>query len=132
MTAPNLTAELRKLVNGFRVSQAIHVSATLGIADLLKEGARSSNDLAAATNSHPGTLYRLLRALAAAGLFHEHGDRSFSVTPLGECLYSDAEQPVAPYATLVGRPHQWQAWGALLQSVRTGENAYRHVHGISL
>lgn len=119
-------------LDGKRVSQAIHVAATLGIADLLKEGARSSNDLAAATNSHPGTLYRLLHALAAAGLFHEHGDKSFSVSPLGECLYSDAEQPVEPFATFVGRPHQWQAWGALLHSVRTGENAYLHVHGVSL
>jgi DNA-binding IclR family transcriptional regulator len=81
MAASNLTAELMKLVGAYRVSQAIHVAATLGIADLLKEGTRSSNDLAAATNSHPETLYRLLRTLAAAGLFHEHGDKSFSVTP---------------------------------------------------
>jgi O-methyltransferase domain/Dimerisation domain len=132
MTATNLTTELMRLVNGFRVSQAIHVAATLGIADLLKEGPRSSNDLAAATNSDPGTLYRLLRALAAAGLFHENSDRSFALTLLGECLRSDAEQPVAPYATLIGRPHQWQAWGALLHSIRTGENSYRHVHGASL
>ena len=91
-----------KLVNGFRVSQAIHVAATLGIADLLKEGGRSSNDLAAATNSHPGTLYRLLRALAAAGLFHEHGDRAFALTPLGERRRSDAEQPVAPTQPSLG------------------------------
>ena len=30
-----LTDQLRRLVNGYHVSQAIHVAATLGIADLL-------------------------------------------------------------------------------------------------
>ena len=29
----------------------------------------------------------------------------------------------------VGRPYHWQAWGALLHGVRTGENAFRSVHG---
>ena len=27
------------------------------------------------------------------------------------------------------RPDRWEAWGALLHSVRTGENAFRAVHG---
>jgi hypothetical protein len=45
MAAANPATELMRLVNGYRVSQAIHVVATLGIADLLKEGARSSDDL---------------------------------------------------------------------------------------
>jgi hypothetical protein len=30
--------DLRDLANGYRVSQAIHVAATLGIADLLADG----------------------------------------------------------------------------------------------
>lgn len=33
------------------------------------------------------------------------------------------------WAEFVGRPAHWQAWGDLLHSVRTGENAFRHVHG---
>jgi hypothetical protein len=54
-----------RLVSGYRVSQAIHVAATFGIADLLKDGSRSGDDLAAATNSYPVALYRVLWALAA-------------------------------------------------------------------
>ena len=132
MTSSNPAAELVLLVTGYRVSQAIHVVATLGIADLIKDGASSASDLAVATNSHAGALYRVLRALAAAGVFHEDDEKRFSLTPLGECLRSDAERPIAALASFVGRPHQWQAWGALSHSVRTGENAYRHVHGIGL
>src|SRR6185503_13410617 len=77
---------LRRLANGFQVTQAIHVAAVLGIADLLADGPRSSDDLAAATGSHPRALYRLLRALAAVGVFREEAERRFALTPMGACL----------------------------------------------
>lgn len=131
MDSPSLrpSLALRRLANGFQVTQAIHVAAVLGIADLLAEGPRSSDDLAAATDSHPRALYRLLRALAAIGVFREEADRHFALTELGACLRSDAPEPVGAWAAFIGEPYQWQAWGALLHSVRTGENAFRHVHG---
>ena len=121
---------LRRLVNGYQVTQAIHVAAVLGIADLLADGPRSSDDLAAATETHPGTLYRLLRALAGVGVFREEADRHFALTDLGACLRSDAPEPVGGWAAFVGESYHWQAWSALLHSVQTGENAFRHVHGI--
>ena len=37
MTSSNPAAELVPLVTGYRVSQAIHVAAALGIADLIKD-----------------------------------------------------------------------------------------------
>ena len=60
-------SELRRLVNSYQLSQAIHVAAVLGIADLLADGPRSSDELAQATGDEPGALYRLLRAFAAFG-----------------------------------------------------------------
>jgi hypothetical protein len=123
------SAELRRLINGFQVSQAIHVAAELGIADLLAGGPRSSDDLAAAAGADPGALYRLLRALAAVGVLHEEDGRRFSLTELGDGLRSDAEAPVGGWAAFIGRPSYWQAWGALLHAVRTGENAFKHVNG---
>ena len=53
----------------------------------------------------------------------------FALTAIGECLRSDAPEPVGGWAAFVGRPYHWQAWGALLHGVRTGENAFRSVHG---
>ena len=129
MAEQNPSVELTRLVNGYQVSQAIHVVATLGIADLLKDGPRTSDDLAAAANVHPRSLYRVLRALAAVGVFHEGEGRAFSLTLMGEGLRSDAADPVGPWAAFIGRPYYWQAWAHLLHSVRTGENAFRHVHG---
>src|SRR5688500_19256029 len=126
------SAVLRRLVNGYQVSQAIHVAAVLGIADRLAGGPKSSDELASATESHPDALYRLLRALAAVGVFREEPGRRFGPTPLGECLCADAPQPVGPWAAFLASPPQWQAWGALLHSVRTGENAFRYVHGAAV
>ena len=40
---------LRRLVNGYQVTQAIHVAAKLGLADHLADGPRASDDLARAT-----------------------------------------------------------------------------------
>ena len=123
------TVALRRLANGYQVTQAIHVAATLGIADLLRDGARDSETLAAATASDAPSLHRVLRALASVGVLHEDDDGRFALTAIGECLRSDADEPVGGWAAFVGRPNHWQAWGALPHAVRTGENAFRSVHG---
>jgi hypothetical protein len=126
---PDSANTLRRMVEGYQVSQAIHVAATLGIADLLADTRRTSDELAAATGTHPPTLYRLLRALASLGLLHELEGHRFELAALGQPLRSDVPDSVAGWAAFVGRPYYWQAWSGLLHSVRTGENAFRHVHG---
>ena len=123
------TVTLRRLVNGYQVTQAIHVAAALGIADLLRDGPRDSGALAQETATHAPSLHRVLRALASVGVLHEDGDGSFALTAIGECLRSDAAEPVGAWAAFVGRPYHWQAWGALLHGVRTGESPFHSVHG---
>jgi hypothetical protein len=120
---------LRRLVNGYQVTQAIHVAAVLGIADLLRDGPRGSEDLAAATESHAPSLHRVLRALASVGVLHEQDDGAFALTDVGACLRTDAEEPVGAWAAYVGLPSHFGAWAALLHAVRTGDNAFRSVHG---
>ncbi|MFC4453035.1 methyltransferase [Deinococcus sonorensis] len=123
---------LLTLLNGYRVSQALHVAATLGIADLLAGGPLASAELAERTGSHPGSLYRLLRALADAGVLAEHLGQRFGLTATGEALRSDAPDSLAGMARFIGRPYIWQAWSGLLHSVQTGENAFAHLNGESL
>lgn len=120
---------IRRMVEGYQVSQAIHVAATLGIADLLAGGSRTSEELAAETDTHPPALYRLMRALAGVGVLRELDAHRFELTALGEPLRSDVPDSLAGWAAFIGRPYYWQAWAALLHSVRTGENAFRQVHG---
>ncbi len=129
MQPPSASARMMGMVNGYLVSQALYVAATLGIADLLAGGPRAVEELALETGAQEEALYRLLRALAAAGVFHEDASRCFALTALGDCLRSDAAEPVGRWAANIGRPYVWTASGALLHSVQTGESGFRHVHG---
>jgi len=126
------SAPLMRLINGYQVSQAIHVATVLGIPGLLAEGPRTTDELAAATDSTGNALRRLLRALAAIGVFHEEAVDRFSLTPLGDDLRPDAPDSLAGWAAFVGRPHHWEAWGHLLDSVKSGENAFRSLHGVDV
>jgi hypothetical protein len=125
-------AYLIELVNGYRVSQAIHVAVVLGVPDELAVGPRSADELAEASGANADSLYRLLRALASVGVLEEHDARRFSLTDLGQPLRADVPGSLAGWAAFIGRPVFWQTWGDLLNSVRTGENAFRHLHGESV
>jgi hypothetical protein len=122
---------LLQMTNAFQLSQAIYVAATLGIADLLKDGPKGSDELADATRTHAPTLYRLLRALASVGIFVE-SDGRFGLTPLAENLRTDTPGSLRDFVMLIGQQSFWSSWGHLLRSVRTGESAFRRIHRMAL
>jgi len=123
---------LLRMVNGYQVSQAIHVAALLGVADTLKDGTRNVDAIADATDTDPEALYRLLRALAAVGVFLEGDQRTFSLTPLGRGLVADTHGSIRDYAIFVGHESNWSTWGNLLKGIRNGENVFRQVHGTTV
>lgn len=116
------------LVSGYQLSQALHVAARLDIGDRLADGPRSSDELAAETDTNPDALYRLLRALAASGVLHQLDGRRFELTDLGEGLRSDVPGSVHGWALMIGRPMHWNTWSSLVESICTGENTFRLVH----
>ena len=77
-----------QIMTGFRVSRATHVAAKLGIADLLKDGPKSSEELAQLTDTHAPSLYRVMRALASAGVFGQDEQGRFTLTPVAATLPS--------------------------------------------
>ena len=119
---------LLQMVAGYWVSQSLYVAAKLGIADLLKDGPRSADELAAATGAHADSLYRLLRALAGVGVFAEGEGRRFRQTPLSAPLQSGPNSARALTIHTCERA-SWHAWGDLLHSITTGETAFAHTHG---
>jgi hypothetical protein len=125
-------ATVGRLVNGYQVTQAIHVLVRLGIPDQLADGPRSAADLAVATGAHEKSLYRLLRALAAVRVLDELPDRRFALTELGEALRSDVPGSVAGWAAFIGRPYYWNVWARLYDGVMTGEHAFRLEHGMGV
>jgi hypothetical protein len=127
MTDPSI--ELMRLISGYQVSQALYAAATLGVADQLKDGAKPYDAVAQACGAHPLSLYRLLRALAAVGVFHESDNKEFSLTALGVCLTTDGPGSTRNYARWIGQRGQWGSWGNLLQSIKSGESALGFTYG---
>ena len=132
MTPPDPAALLNGLLYGYRLSQAVSVAASLGVADALAAGPRSAAALASDLACDPDALYRLLRLLAACGLFTEAGERRFSLTPAGELLRADVPGSMREPAILQGRPEVLAAYGKLEHAIRTGENAFEAQFGESV
>lgn len=122
-------ADLRRLFDMFKLSQAIYVLVTTGVADLLKDGPHGSDDIAARAGLQPRRLYRLLRVLASSGILEELDGRRFQLTALGEGLRSDAPSSVAGWVEYMGGALSWQTWGSLAESIRSGKTAYQLLFG---
>ena len=119
---------LMELTIGGWFTQAISVAAELGIADLLIEGPRTAEELAEDANAHSSALYRVLRALASAGIFSEDEDGRFSLTPIAENLRSDVPNSLRSFAIMTGAEF-YQSWGNLLYSAKTGKEGFDKTFG---
>ena len=108
------------------ITKPICVVVELGIADLLRDGPLGVDTLAEKTETHAPTLYRLLRALSSVGIFVETDDRVFDLTPLAQCLLSDAMGPVAQL--FLSEWHD-RAWNGLTYTVKTGKPGFDHAFG---
>jgi len=120
---------LLRLATAYQASLALHLAARLGLADLLAGGPRSGEDLAAATGTHAPSLRRLLRALAAFGVFREAEGGRFALAPAGECLRDGAPGSVRPLVLMWGHEDFRRTWDDLEHCVRTGETAVKHLFG---
>lgn len=122
---------LLRLISGHTSAQIVHVAVQLGLADLLADGPRSVDVLAAAAGVDAPSLARLVRALAALGIVAEADDGWIELTPLGVPLRSDVPGSVRDTVLFLVGEWFWRAWGGLLDSVRTGEPAFDRVFGMT-
>lgn len=125
-------ATLLQLCMGLRASQALYVAAQLGLADHIANGALTSDTLAAATQTHPEALRRLLRALTALGIFTEQENALFTLAPAGHLLRRDHPQSLRSRVLFLTGDVRWRCWADLLGSVRSGEAATERVLGMPL
>ena len=120
---------LTQIMLGSLAAQTIYVTAKLGIADLLAEGPKSVEELATATETHAPSLYRILRAAASLNVFTEQDNRVFALNPNAQPLLSGAPNSLRDIAIFMGEEWHWQVWGKTLYSVKTGESAWKQMHG---
>ena len=109
---PSLVPRLQQLVWGKATTQCLFVAAKLGIADLLANGPRTVDELAAETETSAAALYRVLRLLASLEVFVELEPRQFALTPMAELLQAEAPCSFRDYAIVHGSEWYNRAWGA--------------------
>jgi len=120
--------ELFRMIFGYKSTQALYVAAKLGIADHLARGPKSAAELAKDVGANPKALVRLMRHLAALGIFTHDDSRKFGLAPLGELLRDDNPESMR-YNAIFSGEENYKATGDLLHTVRTGETAFNHLYG---
>src|SRR3989442_11165285 len=120
--------ELFSLTQGYKTTQALYVAAKLGVADHLRHGTKNAEELAKEVEANPKALFRLMRHLAAIGVFTQDESGKFGLTPLGELLCTDNPESMRYGAIFTGEEN-YKAAGNLLHSVRTGETAFNNLYG---
>jgi O-methyltransferase domain len=120
---------LLRLASSYQVARAVYVAAQLGLADQLGGGPKTAEELARQTGTHAPSLNRLLRVLAACGVFREVAPGQVALTALGACLHADAPNSVRDAVLMFRSEIFVRSWGDLLHCVQTGESAASHLFG---
>ena len=108
------------LLRGFQVSRLLRLVADLGVADRVPgSGGIAPAELAAALGVSAQSLLRVLRALAAFGVFSFTPDGSIAHTPRSRLLRTDAPNSLHYAARFWTTPGSWRAW-EMLDAALTG------------
>jgi len=117
----------------FWQSRALYVATRLGVADVIGDVEKSTQEIAAELNLHEDHLYRLLRMLESLEIFEETSPRSFRNNKTSAYLRADNPQNVRAIVLMHNSPEMTRPWmEALEESMRDGSVPFAKVHGIDL
>jgi len=114
------------ITNGVAVSRSLHAVAELAVADHIGGQPVAVEELARLCGVNADRLDRVLRLLAAHGLF-AHCGGSYEHTDASRLLRSDHALSMRPFVRMMGRPVFWASFGALEHSIRTGAPGFETV-----
>jgi hypothetical protein len=128
-TEPEAAARLLELIQMRLISEAIHIVASLGVADLLADAPKSAEQLAEATDANASALRRVMRALVSFGMFSQEPEGRFGLRPMGELLKSDVAGSLNNAALFFGGETGTTTLRLFLDCVKTGECAPQKLSG---
>ena len=127
--APTPRDLMMQMITGMWVSKSIGVLSRLGVADHMATGPTPVGDIAAAVSVNSDALFRMMRALAAVGVFERTNGDHFSLTETGGLLRSDAPGSLRWFAVIHTESCQWQPWEKALDVLKTGESQAKSALG---
>lgn len=121
---------LIQIGSAFWQSRALYVAARLDIAGALADSEATVETLADRVAADPDALYRLLRMLAAMGVFEEVSPRRFRNNKLSSCLCPDHPHSVRAMVLMHNSPEMSRPWFEQLeQGVRSADVPFELAHG---
>ena len=128
-TKAQAATRLLELIEMRLISEAIHVTAALGVADLISDAPKSAEQLAEKTGSEVASLRRVLRALVAFNVFSQDLDGRYALAPMGEYLQRETEGSLHSAAMFFGGERGARVDELFLHCVKTGESVGRKLAG---
>src|SRR5688572_16811888 len=114
----DLVADLAK---AHIAARCLHVIADCGAADAVGSEGATPAEIAAHTGLDGNALDRMLRLLAAHGIFARGADGRYSHTPASRLLRSDETRSLRSYVRMTGMPAFWDRFTELGQTARSGQ-----------
>jgi hypothetical protein len=128
---PDLSGDVAFLIRAYQLSQMLSVAAALGLADRIHDRACPVDALAAECGAHPEMLLRMVRALAAFGIFSVEPGGAIQHTSRSRLLRREAFPTLHHAARYRGMASNWAAWAGLEHTIRSGEPAFEAVFGVA-
>jgi SAM-dependent methyltransferase len=110
---------------------ALRALVEVQVPDALADGPLTVGEIAAATNTHTDSLYRLLRAVAATGILTESADGRFALNPLSSGLAAGADGGIRDMFLFATDPMFWRPYENLAHTARTGKTAFSDAFDMS-
>ncbi|TYB60556.1 methyltransferase [Nonomuraea sp. PA05] len=117
-----------RLSNGMSVAAIVLAAARLRIADAVGAGPETVAQIAAKLDANPDALTRMLRALAAFGIFRQVNPTTYVHTDMSLAMRTDHPDRLHD-RLMTGGDWGWTMWGKLPEAIRTGECAFDKVYG---
>ena len=129
---PQPAEQLFQMALGFMTTAALGCVADLEIGEKLKNGPKDVAVLAAESGVKEEPLYRVLRALATAGVFEERAPRTFALTAAADLLRRDAKGSMRNMVLFLATRIHFELAPEMMHSLKTGETVAEKVHNVSI
>jgi len=124
---------LMQISSAFWQSRALYVAARLDIATTVGDQPLGATDIAQRVSAQPDAIHRLLRMLAAMGVFVETAPGEFRNNKLSNHLRTDHPRNIRAMILMHNDPAMSVPWFEQLESgVRTGQPPFELAHGAEL
>ena len=117
--SPSAAQVVGDLAKAHIAARCLHVAASFGIADAIGDQPAEAREIGARTSLDPDAVSRILRLLAAHGVF-ESGPGGYSHNAASRLLRSDHPESLRSYVRMTGMPAFWDRFTDLAAAARTG------------